>query len=652
MDHENKNPPLGPEGKGEEQENGSAPDKQDHTDWEEKARELPAAPGAYIFRDSEGRVIYVGKAKNLRARVRAYTRENADNRYHVRFLQSRIRQLDYIITDTDAEAVILENNLIKKHKPRYNIRLRDDKTYFHLRLTTNEDFPRLMLTRRPKKGGDDILLGPFSSSAAVKETLRTVREIFPLRRCKSAALKKRERPCLNYQIGKCTGPCAGMISKDEYGKIVGQVVEFLKGDRANLVKNLREQMQKAARAEDFERAALLRDRIDAIEKTLERQKVDSVRPRDRDVIGVFREGDRLVIHRLGFRAGVLLSSRSHNFVRVNIPDEEALSSFLSQLYPEKGNPPPELLVSVMPEDADLLRQTFSKETGRKCTIRVPQRGEDRKLVDMAIKNAAETLKQEAEKGEDRRRAVVELQARLRLSREPRWIECVDISLTGGRNAVGSMVKFKDGEPDKSGYRRYRIKTVEGTDDYGMMREVLTRRFKRALDEGQGLPDLLVVDGGKGQLNVARAVLDELGIKNMDAAGLAKDRETPAEKDDQKRKTEKVYIPGVKDPVYIKPGTAALFLLQQVRDEAHRFAVSYHKKIRGEKVRRSSLEDISGIGRKKAAALIKHLGGVAAVKKASLEEIAAVPNISASDAQRIKNELGAESSPSYDSNPKN
>lgn len=604
--------------------------------WEDEVLSLPASPGAYVFKDGDGNVLYVGKAKNLRARVRAYTKENADNRYHVQFLRNRIRALEYIITDTDAEAAILENNLIKKHKPRYNIRLRDDKTYFHLRLTTGEDFPRLMLTRRPRKGGQDILLGPFSSSAAVKETLRTVREIFPLRRCKSPALKKRERPCLNYQIGKCTGPCAGMIGRQDYRKIVDQVAEFLKGNRANLARRLEEQMKEASESEEFEKAALLRDRIRAIEKTLERQKVDSVRPRDRDVIGLYREGDRLVVHRLGFRAGELLSSRSHNFVRVNIPDEEALSSFLSQLYPEKAKPPPEILVSVMPEDADLLQQTFSRELGKKCAIRVPRRGEAKKLTDMAVTNARDTLKREAEKGEDRTRAVSELQGRLRLSRQPRRIESVDISLTGGQDAVGSVVKFTDGEPDKSGYRRYRIKTVEGQNDYDMMHEVLNRRFSRAMREGQDLPDLLVVDGGKGQLNVARAVLADLEIDSVAVAALAKDRNVSSEDDDQKRKAEKVYVPGAKDPVTVKPGTAALFLLQQVRDEAHRFAVSYHKKIRGKKLRSSALEQVPGIGRKKANNLIKHLGGVAAVKKATAEELEAVPGISARDAENIKN----------------
>ncbi len=609
--------------------------------WEDEATALPSAPGAYIFKDAEGNVLYVGKAKNLRARCRAYIRENADNRYHIRFLRGRIRKVEYIITDTEAEAVILENNLIKKHKPRYNIRLRDDKTYFHLRLTTDESFPRLMLTRRPRKGGNDLLLGPFSSSGAVKETLRTVQEIFPLRRCKSPALKKRDRPCLNYQIGKCSGPCADKISQEEYQKTVGQVVEFLKGSRGDLVRDLKEQMAEASLNEEFEKAAMLRDRIHAVQKAMEKQKVDSVRPVDRDVIGLYREGDRLVVHRLGFRSGVLLSSRSHNFVRVNIPDAEALSSFLSQLYPEKAKPPPEILVSVMPEDADLLQESFSKELGKKCVIRVPERGETAKLVRMAVKNAEETLKRESEKGKDRDRAVAELQSRLRLSKPPLHIECVDISLTGGTDAVGSVVKFTNGGPDKSGYRRYRIRTVEGINDYDMMREVLTRRFKRAQQEGAELPDLLVVDGGKGQLNVARAVLDDLGIDSVSAAALAKDRETPSEKDDRKRKGEKVYVPGAKDPVAIKPGTAALFLLQQIRDEAHRFAVSYHKKVRGNTYRRSGLEEVPGIGKKKAAALIKHLGGVAGVKKASLEELKNVPGISARDAENLKESFDQE-----------
>ncbi|HUT55877.1 MAG TPA: excinuclease ABC subunit UvrC [bacterium] len=603
--------------------------------WEAKVPDLPRAPGVYLFRDGQGRVLYVGKAKDLRSRVRSYTREQGDTRYSVQFLREKIADLEFIVTDTEKEALILENNLIKKYRPRYNLHLRDDKTYYHIRLTLAEDFPRLTLTRRPRKGGKDLLFGPFASSVSVKETVRMLQMIFPLRRC-SERFRMRERPCLNYQIGKCLGPCAQKLTREEYGQVVNEVTRFLKGRRPELIRELKQRMGEAAEAEDFETAALLRDRVTAIEKTLEAQKVDSVKPVDRDVIGFYREGDRVVIHRLGFRGGVLLTSDSDGFSRVAQPDEEILASYLTQLYRERAEPPDEVMVPFAPADAELLQESFAEMKGRKCAVRAPERGEGRRLVEMAAKNAKESLTREAGKQEDRERAMEELRARLRLAKVPRWIECVDISVLGGENAVGSVIKFVDGDPDKSGYRRYKIKTVAGVNDYDMMHEVLTRRFRRALDEGLPLPDLLVVDGGKGQLNVARAVVKELGIEGLELAALAKDRETGDPLSERlEKKGERVFVPGAKDPVAIKPGTAGLFLLMRVRDEAHRFAVSYHKLLRQKRARRSSLTEIPGIGRKKAAALLKHFGGIRKLREAGAEEIAAAPGISKSDAERIK-----------------
>jgi excinuclease ABC subunit C len=617
------------------------PENSQSLSWEEKVASLPASPGVYLFRDAEGKVLYVGKAKSLRARVRSYTKEGGDGRYHVQFLQPKIAELEFIVTDTENEALILENNLIKKHRPRYNLRLRDDKTYYHLRLTLSDPFPRLSLTRRPKKGGQDLLVGPFSSSAAVKETIRTLQEIFPLRRCEGI-FRRRERACLNSQIGKCLGPCAEMVGAEEYAKMIEQVVRFLKGQSHELVGEMKAAMAAAAAAEEFERAASLRDRIAAIERTLERQKVDLTRPRDRDVIGFARQGDRVALHRLGYRGGVLLISETDSFARVSLPDEEALGSYLGQLYVDRQEAPDEVLAPFMPADAELLIATLGAARGKKMLIRVPVRGEGRQLVALARSNAEETLKREAQRGEDLARAIEELQRRLHLPRLPRWIEGVDISILAGEAAVGSLVKFSDGEADKNGYRRYKIKTVEGVNDYDMMREVLTRRFSRALREGQPLPDLLLLDGGKGQLNVALAVLADLGIKDLPTAGLAKDREIgEALSAELKKKGERVFIPGVKDPVPIKPGTAALFLLQRLRDEAHRFAISYHKLLRGKSVQRSVLEKIPGIGPKKARALLKHFGGIVKLREASIEEISGVEGISATDADAVKKFLAGE-----------
>jgi excinuclease ABC subunit C len=603
--------------------------------WEQKAAGLPAAAGVYIFKDAGQKPLYVGKAKNLRARLRGYTREGADNRYQIRFLRARIADLDFIVTDTENEALILENNLIKKHRPPYNIRLRDDKTYYHLRLTLGEPFPRLLLARRPKKGGKDLLFGPFSSGLAVKETIRTLQQIFPLRRCPGKNFRRRERPCLNHQIGNCLGPCAGLVAMEEYGKMVEQVRQFLSGRRQDLVNELKRLMYAAAEEMEFERAAALRDRIAAIEATLERQKVDSVRPVDRDAIGWFRQGDRVVIHRLGFRGGALLLSEPHSFGRVNLPDEEVLSSFLSQLYTSLDEPPDEVLAPFPPFDLELLQDSFSSARGRRVIIRTPERGEGRQLLELAVKNAEEVFKREQERGDDRALALAELQSRLRLRSLPRWIEGVDISILGGTCAVGSVVKFLEGEPDKSGYRRYRIKSVAGADDYAMMREVLSRRLRRAQAESGPLPDLIMVDGGKGQLNVARAVLAELGIAGVDVVGLAKDREIGAPKSDElKKKGERVFLPGVKDPVAIRPGAAALNLLERVRDEAHRFALSYHKLLRGGRLRRSSLTEVPGIGPKKAAALLRAFGGIGRLRAATADEIAATPGVSRAEAETV------------------
>lgn len=628
MDREEKNQPptdsSGPEGTPE------------LAGWEAKTLDLPAAPGVYIFRDREGKALYVGKAKSLRARVRSYRRESGDERYHVQFLREKIAELEFIITDTEAEALILENNLIKKYRPRYNLKLRDDKTYYHLRLTLSEPFPRLLLARRPKKGGKDLLFGPFPSGAAVKETIRTLQEIFPLRRCPGARFQVRERACLNYQIGKCPGPCAGLQKPPDYGRMVDQVVRFLKGRRPEVLAELRAEMEAAAELLEFERAALLRDRIAALTKTLEPQKVDLVKPLDRDVIGYFREGDRVVIHRLGFRGGALLVSEPYRFVLVSLPDDEVLSSFLAQVYAAPSTPPEEILAPFPSADYELLAETFTKALGKKVSLRVPERGEGKRLVELAITNAEETWKRDQAKSDDRSRGLLELQARLRLAKLPRWMEGVDISVLGGENAVGSLVKFVEGGPDPAGYRRYRIQSVAGVNDYEMMREVLSRRFRRALAEGRPLPDLLLVDGGKGQLNVARAVLAELGIKDVELAALAKDRETGGPRSERRhKKGERVFRPGVKDPIALQPGTAAFQLLTRLRDEAHRFAVSYHQLLRGRKLRRSFLTQVPGIGQKKAALLLRHFGSLAKLRAASLPVIAAVPGLSPADAERVQ-----------------
>ena len=600
-----------------------------------KVAELPAAAGVYLLKDAEGKVIYVGKAKSLRARVRSYLSDRGDERAQLRFLRGRLADVEVVVTGNEKEALILENNLIKRYQPRYNVRLRDDKTYYHLKLTTSEPFPRLLLARRPVKGRD-LLFGPYASSVAVKETIALLQEIFPLRRCSEPIFRHRSRPCLNCQIKKCLGPCCQLISPEDYQKIVDQVALFLKGKDTDLLDQLRREMEEASDSMEFERAAGLRDQIRAIEATLQKQKVDIPDPVDRDVFGLAREADRVEIHRLGFRYGTLLISRGFALNRVSLPDAEVLGSFLKQFYAGEEFVPEEVLISLPVEDAELLAELLSERRGRKVTVAAPERGEKKRLVEMAEENARQALSKAAARAEQTNRALEELQHKLRLTKRPGWIEGYDISNLMGRQAVGSLVKFVEGEPDKSGYRRYQIKTVEQSDDYAMMQEVLTRRFRRALAEGQALPDLVLLDGGKGQLNIGREVLKELGIKDLAVVALAKEREIgEALSAELKKKGERVYLPGVKDPVWMPAHTAGLHLIQRIRDEAHRFAITYHRRLRGKAAVRSELDQIPGIGPKKRNLLLKHLGGVERIKQTSVEELALVPGISRSDAERIR-----------------
>ncbi len=594
---------------------------------DKKLENLPPLPGVYLFRDERGEVIYIGKAKNLRARVKSYFAEG-DTRFLFRFLRPKIADLEFMLTDTEKEALILENHLIKKYQPRYNIRLRDDKTYFHLRLTTSEKFPRLLLTRRPKKS-KDLIFGPFASAKKVRETIRLLQGIFPLRRCTTRSFQLRDRPCINYEIGKCSAPCAGKITPEEYQKIVEQVIKFLRGEGDELIAQLEEEMKKASEALEFEKAARLRDQIQAIRATLEKQKVEVNLPVDRDVIGYWREADRAVIYRLGYRQGKLLIGQAQVLRKVQLEDKEVLSSYLKQFYSQQSFIPKEILIPFAVEDQEIIQEWLQDLSKRKVEIMVPEKGEKRAQVELANQNAQKALEASDEREKIRKDALEELKKLLRLRKTPHWIECYDISNLGEKLAVGSMVKFVDGEPQPSGYRRFRIKGVAVQNDYEMMREILTRRFRRALEENQLLPDLIILDGGKGQLNIARAVLDELGIKEVELASLAKERQGEEEK-----KPERIYIPGIKDPIKLK-SSPAKHLLVRIRDEAHRFALSYHRLLRKKMATRSVLLEIPGIGPKKQQALLRHFGSLKKIQGASLEELLQVKGISKKDAQQIK-----------------
>jgi len=603
---------------------------------EMRIERMPRSPGVYLMKDAGGRVIYVGKAKDLRGRVRQYVGET-DERPSVKFLMSRVKDLDYVLTDNEKEALLLENTLIKKHSPRYNVRLKDDKSYVCIRVDVQSEFPRVTIGRRFRKD-KALYFGPYASAKEVRKTIRLAHDVFPLRTCSDPVFRSRTRPCIQYEIRRCPGPCCALISPEAYRRIVADLLLFLRGRNDELVRRLRKHMRTAADRLEFEEAARLRDRIRAIERTLERQKVArAVAGEDRDVLGVHREGDTLAVTVLAYRAGQLTSTDSYFFARTRQPTDEAVSSFLTQYYGSGRHfVPKEVLVPVAMEDRETVAEYLSEFRGRRVVVHVPQRGEKVKLVRLAARNAEAALDQRLRRDRDVVAGLDELCRRLQLRSVPHRIECFDISNIGGSAAVGSMVTFVDGTPEKNRYRRFRIKTVEGADDYAMMREVLMRRYQRALAEDD-MPDLVLVDGGVGQLNVALAVLEDLAIDDMDVVALAKGRGragAAARAGRSRQVDEQVFVPGRKNPVKLGRHGAAIHLLERVRDEAHRFAVSYHRRLRKKSTLRSELGSVPGVGPRRQQMLLKHFGSIARIRRATVDDIAALRGIPRSLAERI------------------
>ncbi len=603
----------------------------------EKMVSAPRAPGVYIMLDARRKVIYVGKANDLKSRVGSYL-TGRDTRPMAPFLMVRVQEIEFITTATQKEALILENNLIKKHRPRYNVILRDDKTYYHLSLNPTEAFPRLRLVRK-RQNDAALYFGPYPSGLAAKETLRFILRIFPLRTCRDRDFRLRARPCLEHQIGRCLAPCKNRIDEAAYRTLAENAVSFLRGRRRELISDLKKQMDEAAQSLRYEDAARLRDRIGALEHALERQHVDAGGAADQDVLGVHSDSGTHRICILFVRGGKLLGSKSFTPVKTKADREEILSSALRQYYDEAGLPEEILLPFSLSDEAVLLEWLAEKQQ-RSVRITVPRRGAKKALVDMACTNAHELQASDRRKEEQKEAALLFLQEKLGLAGLPRRIECFDISNLGGKNAVGSMVVFQDGEPDKLGYRRFRVCGPDEPDDYGMMREVLTRRFQGR----DPVPDLLVVDGGKGQLNVALAVLSDLKIK-LDVIGLAKEERSflaakrrlqgkPAKSEDR------VYLPRRKDAIYLSSSPAALSLLQRLRDEAHRFAVSYHRKLKQKNDFRSALDDIPRLGSRRKSLLLRHFGSFSRVQESSLEELQAVPGIGKDLAETIYKALSS------------
>jgi excinuclease ABC subunit C len=600
---------------------------------EDKITQLPASPGVYLMRDAGGAIIYVGKARNLRQRVRSYFKAAGDSRYQIRFLVAKVADLEVMLTDTEKEALLLENTLIKQHHPRYNLDLKDDKTYFSLRIDLKEQYPRFIIVRKIPRDNARYF-GPYASASAAREVLRQITRMFPLRHYPLTSCLSRKRPCLYHQIGQCSAPCHNLISAVDYAELVRGAMLFLEGKGRELVAQFKRNMLEASQGERYEEATRWRNLLRSIEVTVEKQKM-VLRGGDSDVLGYHRDADRLEVVLLFVRAGVLTGSRLFSLTW-GLDDAEGISAFLPQYYTQGTYIPDEILLPLEIEDGDALAEVLADARGRKVTVLHPLRGVKRELVDLAVKNAGSALRERDEKQASVETLLGELHKRLHLSRLPRRIECYDISTIQGRFSVGSGVSFLNGAADKKGYRRYRIREVEGQDDFAMLREVFARRFREEALQKEGLPDLVVVDGGVGQLNATQEIINDLGLEGrFDLVSLAKSRVARAvESAAVSRSDERVFLPGRKNPLVLRQNSAPLLLLAAIRDEAHRFAIEYHRTLRSKEGIASGIEQVPGIGAKRRTALLTHFGSLQRLREAGVEEIAAVEGMNRAVAESV------------------
>jgi excinuclease ABC subunit C len=594
---------------------------------EEFLKNLPTSPGVYLMADKKGKVLYVGKAGNLRNRVRSYFVQGRDERVNVTFLMTRVDSVRTILTETEKEALILENNLIKQHRPKYNVLLRDDKSFFSLRLNISHPFPRLSLirTQRVKPDGERYF-GPYSSARDARITLNFIRRLFPLRQCTERQLATCKRPCLNCQMKRCLCPCAGKVDPDEYARMVQDVSLLLQGRNEDLVRSLEREMRNAAENLRFEEAARIRDRLTAVQRTLEAQNVSFFHLKDQDVVAILAaENDLYVVEVLSFRKGNLLSGDSFVFRNPALEEEEVMAASVKQYYGSGAFVPKEVLISRPIDQPELIESWLTELRGNRVVIRVPARGQGAKLMQLALKNAHDALLREKQK-DSVDRSLERIAAKLHLPHSPGLIEGYDISNISGTDPVGVKVCFRDGRPDKSLYRQYKMRGFSDQDDPGMIGQTIVRRV--AHRDKEPLPDLFLIDGGKSQLNAAWAALQEvLGKETPAVAGIAKARGEDEE--------ERFFLPNRKNPVVFPRNDSGLMLLMRIRDEAHRFAHSLHTKRRSKTLIRSELDDIPGIGPKKRAALLKAFGSVKAMLRAPDETVAEVPGITNKDVERIR-----------------
>jgi excinuclease ABC subunit C len=605
---------------------------------------LPDRPGVYLMKDARGDVLYVGKAQSLRNRVRSYWQKQAPGGeiHRIRSVIDRVADVEVTQTDSVSEALLLEANLIKRYRPRFNVRLKDDKSYPYIKVTLADDFPRVERTRKLVNDGSRYF-GPYASASSVDESMNLVRRLFPFRTCTidiHDGERALQRPCLLYHIKRCQGPCIEAISKDDYRADIEQVELFLEGRQETLVRALRREMDAAAEQTEYERAGALRDKIRAIERTMESQKMAAFARTELDLVGLARQDNQAAVQLFAIRDGKLIGRDVFLLEAAReASDDEVIGSFLEQYYVRAASIPREVYVPAeIPGGLDL-EAFLAERRGGPVHLRVPQRGEKRELLALATRNAGETLAREqarwlADQGKTLQ-ALEELAEALNLPAPPHRIECYDISNFQGSESVGSMVVFEDGKPRSGEYRRFRIKSVTGPNDFASHQEVLRRRFRvtRTGDEGAeearrwSMPDLVIVDGGRGQVSAAAEVLDELGLHDLPLAGLAKERE-------------ELFLPGRSDPIVLPATSPALYLVQRLRDEAHRFAITYHRNLRAKRSVRSAFDDLPGVGPKRRRELLKVFGSVKQVRAAPVEQIAAVPGIGPSLAARIKATLEA------------
>jgi len=593
---------------------------------------FPEEPGVYLMKNEADVVIYVGKAKHLKKRVKQYFGKSRDSRAMIPHLVSEVAHIETIVVESEKEALLVENTLIKKHQPKYNAFLKDDKSYIHLMINAHHKWPRLQLIRYKKKPTEKgLYFGPYTSAYAARQTYELLAKIFPLRQCSDQELERRTRPCLLYGIKRCIAPCVGFCTKKEYDQFVQGAIDFLKGKDQEIIGELQQEMEAASEALEFEKAGALLQTIRQIEHVVEtRQIVQKAGGKDSDAIGLYREGDEVILFQLFIREGSLVGSEHYSFARALEEDEELVSSFLLQYYTQKRDLPQEILLPRILKNHDEIAEILFEAHKKKIELHSPQRGSKKALVRLAQKNAWSTFQQEKNEQEIREKMLLDLSETLDLTRYPRRIECFDTSSISGTDLVASMIAFTDGLYDKKRTRYFKIKDIDKSDDYAALHQTLSRRLSRAKDEDD-LPDLVLVDGGKGQLNIAIQVCKELDIANVDVAAITKEEA----KHTKGMTAERIFRPDRKEAIHLDTHSPLLFLLQQIRDAAHEKAIGFHRKRRKKRIIKSALEGVPGIGPIKKKRLLKHFGSFKRIQEATDDELLELQGINKKDIAALR-----------------